>query len=913
MIGREQELSAVRAQLARTGGDRATVVVVEGAVGVGKSVFLAAVAEQASADGLQILTTTGVPGGQPDFGNLHQLLHPLLGDLGSVPRRQADALASVLGLGEAVERNDLFVSLATLALIENAARAAPVVVVVDGFEHVDTPTRQVLEFFARHPAAGDLALVVGLRESGRGTEVLHGVERTRVVLAGLTRQQARALVDEAYPRLSARGRQRVLEEARGNPLALHEFARASWLLESTGGEPREQPPATRRLESALLGEVDDLTRGARQMLLLAAAAAPGTPLAELLAAGADLGVTPAAIDELERHGLADPTGGSLRPADPLLLSVTYGGATTAERQAVHQALSAVSADPFRAVWHRAAAVSWVDEALAGELEAAAVTADARGARREATAAFARAARLSDDVDAKVRRLSFGAESARRGGFPEDGFALLQEALALAHRPDDVARLALTEIMLGISYGTPARSTEDVTAVARRLGAAPTEHAGALSATVLAGAAARIWWRGHPPDEVALVREALGALDGRGGWMVDLAQGMLDPIGVAGQLKPRFAEILDSAIESALHEPMGPSGSSTTRWLNALARAAESRHDLAAAERAWDVQVRQHRATGAVGDEIVALCGRAQSRLLAGDLALSWADAAAAVSLAVERRFGVLARAAASVAGLAAVLLGDEGGLDEMRRVGQAQAGADVSVFVLAYEEWAAGLAALLADDERRAWEHLRRVTRHPSTTRWAVADIAEAGARSGHRDEAADVVAKVAEDASSVASASLDARVARACALLTDEDLQDDAFDRAVERGIAAGSGLELARTRLAYGEALRRRRQVVVPREQLRAAVSGLEASGAEALAVCARAALRAVGVVPARAVVDPAAVLSERELVVARLAAQGMSNKEIASVLVVSPRTVAAHLHRAFPKLGITGRGQLAGLPLT
>src|SRR5262245_16170566 len=122
----------------------------------------------------------------------------------------------------------------------------------------------------------------------------------------------------------------------------------------------------------------------------------------------------------------------------------------------------------------------------------------------------------------------------------------------------------------------------------------------------------------------------------------------------------------------------------------------------------------------------------------------------------------------------------------------------------------------------------------------------------------------------------------------------------------------DLARIQLRYGEHLRRERRRIDAREQLRAAVEGFERLRAEPWSERARSELRATGETARKR--DPTSVdqLTPQELQIARLVAEGLTNKEVAAQLFLSPRTIDAHLRNVFSKLGITSRTQLARLPL-
>jgi DNA-binding CsgD family transcriptional regulator len=160
----------------------------------------------------------------------------------------------------------------------------------------------------------------------------------------------------------------------------------------------------------------------------------------------------------------------------------------------------------------------------------------------------------------------------------------------------------------------------------------------------------------------------------------------------------------------------------------------------------------------------------------------------------------------------------------------------------------------------------------------------------------------------------LDNLVERSFALITPGPEAEKHFELAVETAERNPAVLELARTRLAYGEWLRRRRRIVDAREHLDAAMRTFDRAGARLWTERAAAELRAAGGSIARpaqdapgGVPDAADLLTAQELQIALLAAEGMTNRQIADRIYVSHRTVGTHLHRIFPKLGITNRTQL------
>jgi DNA-binding CsgD family transcriptional regulator len=194
----------------------------------------------------------------------------------------------------------------------------------------------------------------------------------------------------------------------------------------------------------------------------------------------------------------------------------------------------------------------------------------------------------------------------------------------------------------------------------------------------------------------------------------------------------------------------------------------------------------------------------------------------------------------------------------------------------------------------------------PSLVLASLPDRVEAAVRLGRHEEALVAEELLGERAVRSGSTWLRARAACATGLLS---TGADAV-RSYERGLTLAGDrfpFERARARLLLGEHLRRSRRRADARVALRAALAGFEEAHAEAWAERARAELRASGETARRR--DPGAVdqLTPQQLQIVRVVAEGLSNKEVAQRLFVSPRTVDNHLRNAFAKLGVTSRTQL------
>jgi len=190
---------------------------------------------------------------------------------------------------------------------------------------------------------------------------------------------------------------------------------------------------------------------------------------------------------------------------------------------------------------------------------------------------------------------------------------------------------------------------------------------------------------------------------------------------------------------------------------------------------------------------------------------------------------------------------------------------------------------------------------------WGMIELVESAARTGRIDLAADALDRLAGKARACGTDWALGFEARSRALLSDRDIAEREFRKAVEHLGRARVRAELARAHLLYGEWLRQQRRGGEAREELRTAHSMLEAIGMEAFAGRARRELQAAGETARKRTVATRIELTAQEAQIARLARDGLSNPEIGARLFLSPRTVQYHLGKVFTKLDITSRSQL------
>ncbi len=267
--------------------------------------------------------------------------------------------------------------------------------------------------------------------------------------------------------------------------------------------------------------------------------------------------------------------------------------------------------------------------------------------------------------------------------------------------------------------------------------------------------------------------------------------------------------------------------------------------------------------------------------------------------------------------LTAMVVGLRGDNDEAQRLAaeaEHQADGRRLTNLLACVQLARGFGFVAVGRHAEGYSALRRLFDpadpcfHPSERFHGVMYLTEAAAHAGMHADVQPIVAGLEEISATSASATLHTHLAYARAVLADDGDAEARYAEALGRDLTRWP-LVRARLQLAHGAWLRRQRRVGQARSPLRSALVTLDVIGARTWADQARAELRAAGEAdPQQERPAVHEVLSPQEAQIARLVAQGLSNREIGEQLYLSPRTVGSHLYRMFPKLGITSRGQLA-----
>jgi DNA-binding CsgD family transcriptional regulator len=900
LIGRDHDL-AVLSSLVERASEEGAAIVVTGEPGVGKSTLLHAATDRARALGCEVLAMTCVESETTlPFAGLHQLLAPVLDVADALGPAQRGALLCALGAEQGPHPEPFLTALAALNLVVELAAARPVFIVADDVQWLDRPSHEVLSFVARRVGNDPIVVVGSVRLGHGGPFVAAGLGELE--LRPLDQSASRQLLDVSAPELSKTDRDQILRAALGNPLALVELP-AAWRAASGNAiEPSTATvPLTARLEWTFAGRVADLGPTTRDALLIAAVE-DVDGLAEILAATSMLAGRPvgtAALDEAAASGLLRYDEAGVQFRHPLVRSAVLQADTVTRRQAAHAAVAAVLTDePYRRTWHRAQSIVGPDDEIARELEASQVIALRRGSVMSAMWALERSAQLTTDSATRGRRFLAAAEHAFGLGRADMVERLIAAAARSALSELDLAKMEwLREIFNDGVPGHAARVFE-LCDVARQ---ALEERDADLALNLLLAAALRGWWADTGPEARAAVATVVQQMRGREG----------DPRYVAALA---VAEpVLRGAAATELLARVVLEDIGDADALRLLGMAAHAIGDEVRCADFLDRAESKLRAEGRLGFLPHVFGMQIQARSELGD----WRRAAAAAEegrrLAAETGQPIWSTGTLVGDARAAGLRGDaETALQLAARAEEAASHAHLND-LLACVQLARGFALAAAGAYEDAYEAIRRVfdpadpSHHQRELFAGIMSLAETAVHSGHRDDARAVVHQVERTAEITPSPLLHIHLRYARAVLADdaraEHLYVDALGHDLTRWPLAKARLELA-----YGSWLRRQRRAAESRPPLRSAHTVFDIIGATSWAEQARAELRAAG---GRATTrGPTAedMLSPQELQIARLAAEGLSNREIGQRLYLSHRTIGSHLYRIFPKLDITSRSQLA-----
>jgi DNA-binding CsgD family transcriptional regulator len=831
------------------------------------------------------------------FAALHQLCMPLLDGLERLPASQRDALRTAFALMSGPRPDRFLVGLAVLTLLSNAAEPQSLICLVDDAQWLDRSSAQVLSFAARRLQAESVLVLFAERDQDQPAELAGLPELS---LRRLSDADARELLASSTPgRLDERVRQRIIDEARGNPLALLELPRGVSSASLAGGfAVADSLPLVSRVEASFRRRVDQLPEETQRLLLLGAAEPTGDPML-LWKAAAVLGVPIEAAVPAEAADLI-AVGTRVAFRHPLLRSAIYAAASADKRRNAHRALAeAIDADldPDRRAWHRAHAALAPDEEVALELELSADRAQARGGIAAAAAFLQRAVALTVDPARRAERALAAAQASLEAG----AFDAALEVLARAEAgPLDKFQRARVDLLCG------------------RIASASSFGIGA--AQLLKAA------RQLEPLDLDLARETY--LEA---WGTAMAAGELESTGTLGDIsravraapppahEPVASGLLLDGLAQLVAEGLAAAAPTLRKAVSSFrddesvlqfgamaATAAAALWDVDGWDAAISRQLQLARDAGALAQLATALQGKGIVVAWSGDF--SEAASLNAEAIAVTGATGI--RIAPYGGMLLAAYQGREAEASALLTTTIENASASGEGLGVQYARWATavlfnGLARY--EDALVAARQASDAARELFISHWALAELVEAGVRSGNSALAAEALERLVEAASASGSDWGLGIVARSRALVREDEAAEVLYLEAITRLGRTPLRPELGRAHLVYGEWLRRENRRMDAREQLRTAYETFISFGADGFAERTRRELLATGEKVRKRGDETRGQLTAQEEQIARLAADGHSNPEIGAQLFLSPRTVEWHLHKVFTKLGVGSRMQL------
>ena len=914
LVGREAELSRLR-ELVAPPYTESRLLLLLGEAGMGKTALLAGAVRDAGLSGMRVLAAAGRESEQHlAFAGLHQLLYPVLDRVAGLPARQADALRGAFAISkDPVPPDALLTGIAVLTLLSELADDGPLLVAIDDVQWLDGASLDALAFAARRLESEQLVLLV----AARGNEPPAGLARDfpgPVLLAPLSLPDSGRLLDARPHPPRGRAREQVLAQSAGNPLALIELSKVIAADPAAGRRWAAEPlPLTGRLASIIAAQYAALPAPSRAALLVVSAA-ESPELARPMP-----GLTAAVLGPAEAEGLITMDGPGPRFTHPLVRAAVYHAAPFTERAAAHLMIAAALGDqPDRYAWHLAAAAVGPDEQVASLLQDSAVRTQRRGGAAAAARAMERAAELSPGEDDRARRLLAAANLGLSAGQADWVRELAGRVLTLTSDPD--LRID-AQLDIGWSLLWSNRNAEALeTLISVAAQALPRLPAIAWEAT---GLAATVAHQTGLPESCARVRAALDRVDAPGeppsadDWLASRAdehriwiRACTEPFGARAETIPHLQRIADrslSDLDTSGRPDLGKVGGAA--WIL---------DETELAVRVLREALTRLRAPGVRGASGAVLSVLEWACIDSG----RWDDALAAAreasDIAAAYKMETVAASADLTAATVAAMRGDHDQVAPL--LDRVIAAVDTSEYRgFAARAWhAAGIAALGKGDYVAAYAQLSHLFStdgtplHHHFSYLAVADLAAAAVRAERHFEARALVEAALARVDPAPGPRLGQLAARARGLLGQPAGAGEHFAAPLAGPDGEMWPFERSQLELDYGEWLRRQRRIKDAKPVLGSALEAFRRLGAAPWARRAESELRACGVTIHALPAAPGALegltAQQREIVL--LAADGLSNSEIADRLFLSPRTVASHLYHTYPKLGIAGRHHLHDL---
>jgi DNA-binding CsgD family transcriptional regulator len=901
LVGREPEQQRIAALVAGARVRQSGVLVLRGEAGIGKTALLDDTARRAGE--MRVLRTSGTEHESGlGFAALHQLLLPVLPLLERIPGPQRDALAVALMLTEGPAPERFAVGVAALTLLSRLAEEAPLLLLVDDAHLIDPPSAETLRFIARRLVADPIALLISLRPEPEA--MLNDAGLPTLELSGLDLASAAQLLAGAG---GAELTARLHHATAGNPLALVELARDADRLGTMS--PEVPLPVPETVARAFARRVSALTGAAQRALLLAVIAEGDLSLTAC--AAADLGCAVASLREAEAIGLLRLRSGSAEFRHPLVRSAVYATADPALRRRAHRAvadaLPASSAD--RRAWHLSEACVGPDDAVSVALAESADRARARGAHSAATVALIRSAEVATEHAVRGQRLFRAGESAWLAGRVEQADELLRRSATLVTDPLLLAEIDGVRGNLALRTGSLRDAYQLLTRAAAR-----TEPFDVDAAVLLLADGVSACFYLCDTSAGLAAADSLQRL--LGGCRTDVAR-------IRGQIAIGMAHVLAggdgvtwirTAVDSMTTEPARFEDPRRPDWLvigTLFLRESGAGRDLVA--RVVSEQ-RSRTALGALPN-LLFHASRDDATTDRWSAALTGFDE----GITLARETGQTTDLVACQAGLAwlQARMGRQQecrhNCSEVMTVAQEH---DMALALL-WVQFALGDLQLSIGEPATAIRHYSELEATMRRIRFLDVDLApgpelaEARLRCGNIEAALAAARDYADRAREKGQPWALARAHRAMAMVA-ADARERAtlFEKAIELHGGSLDLYEEARTRLAYGAAVRREKSRVAARPLLRRALEQFERLGAQPWADLAADELDATGERAHRGGEGYLTLLTSQEIRIARMLAAGMTTKEAAAALFLSPKTVEYHLRHTYQKLGISSRAELTRL---
>jgi DNA-binding CsgD family transcriptional regulator len=902
LLGRSSELENLAEMIdhVRSGGSSALLI--RGEPGVGKTALLDELVRLA--DDFLVIRIEGIESElQLDYAALHRVVLPFMHLVDRLPEPQRVAIRTAFGLDTSARTDRFLVGLAVLTILGDTERSAPLLVVVDDAHWLDRDSLAALAFVVRRLQADRVALVFAARDplvAGFPTQGFQDLPLSRLANEP-ARELLGSLVSTPVPGQVAA---KIVAATGGNPLALTGLVEELTPSQLAGVSALPDPLPTADLVHGTFARQVDLLPEETQTALLLAAAEPTTDRITIERAAYELGISLSAFEPAKAHRLiTTDTGIEFR--HPLVRSVVYSSASPESRRSAHLALAAAlqdSSERDRWAMHRGLAAMHQDEEVAAALEESAVHARARGGFTSETALLTRAANLTPQARDRSRRLLAAAHAAYLAGNATQAKALLD----LARQGDldelDRARAQMLDGQVSVPLGEGSRTPVLLLDAAKSL--APLDPG--LSRQVLLASLCSVLSTYHLAEGMTgyeIGQEALTALAGA------TDNSTVDSLlrGVASAFVceyPERAKALRRALKT--FERMSPEESSEWHLVGTFL-----------ACELWDPDayrsiVKQleaaSREQGAILSLHRALVATAAHEIREGRF--SEARTRFAEVLDLTEAIGGFTDFVALLDVELAAWEGDEDlARSKVAELIEASAAFGMGAVIL-HSYWALAILELGLGRYAQALKAAQALeeVHAPSWSLFGLPLIVEAALRCGNTKEATEALAQIEARAQVVETPYALGLMWRCRALVSDDEGTQPSFDRSIEYLEKSPWATELARTHLLYGEWLRRGRRGLEARAQLRTAYEMFESMGANAYAQRARLELEATGGRTGRRRVETGSDLTVRESQIAGLAADGLTNREIASRLFISPNTVEYHLNKAFVKLGVSRRNALA-----